>query len=135
VGEAGGFEQPIALAKRQVEHFAQSKHRLTAGLSPPRFYKTDMPCGEPSPTGQLELAQPARPPPSAYPRPNRCRCCYHVAILFAERKSSWTRALALLSRRNRNSRFHRADNEPTRRYLGQKSASQIWNIVPGVLTV
>jgi len=83
VGEAGGFEQAITLAKGQVEHFSQSKHRLPAGLGPARFNKTDMPHGEPSPAGQLELAQPALLPPGAYPRPNRCRCDCHVGILFA----------------------------------------------------
>jgi hypothetical protein len=82
VGEAGGFEQAIALAKGQVEHFAQSKYRLTAGLGPTRLYKTDMPYGEPSPTSQLELAQPARLPPGVYPPPNRCRCICHAGILF-----------------------------------------------------
>ena len=70
VGEPGGLEQAIAFAKGQFEHFAQSKHRLTTGLSPTRFNKTDMPYGEPSQAGQLELAQPARLPPGAYPRPN-----------------------------------------------------------------
>src|SRR5438132_1667963 len=73
MSEAGGFEQAIALAKGQVEHFSQSKHRLTAGLGSTRLYKTDMPYGEPSPASQLELTEPARLPPSAYPRPNQCR--------------------------------------------------------------
>ena len=54
-GEAGGFEEAISLAKVQLEHFAQSEHCLAAGMGPTGLNKTDMPDGEPSPAGQLEL--------------------------------------------------------------------------------
>jgi hypothetical protein len=90
MGEAGGLEQAIAFAKGKVEHFAQSKHRLTAGLGPTGFNKTDMPHRKPSPAGQLELAQPPRLPPGADPRPNRFRCICHARILFTARKSTIT---------------------------------------------
>src|SRR6266700_5489668 len=104
MGEAGSFEQAIALAKSQVEHFSQRKHRLTAGLGPTRFNKTDMPYGEPSPAGQLELAQPARLPPGAYPRPNRCRyfCDAHIirrsVIEHYLAGNCWCRPVGLASR-------------------------------------
>src|ERR1700730_9015843 len=63
MGEAGGFKQAIALAKGQVEHLAQSKHRLAAGLGSARFDKAHMSYGVSGAGGQLELAEaPGLPP-------------------------------------------------------------------------
>jgi hypothetical protein len=49
-----------------------------------------MPHRKASPTGQLELTQPARLPPGADPRPNRFRCICHARILFTGLKSTIT---------------------------------------------
>jgi hypothetical protein len=53
-----------------VERFGENKHRLSDGVGSTDFNKANMPHGESSPTGQLELAQPARLPPSADPQRN-----------------------------------------------------------------
>lgn len=53
-----------------VARLGQNKHRLTDGVSSTGFNKANMPHGESSPTGQLELAQPARLPPSVDPQLN-----------------------------------------------------------------
>jgi hypothetical protein len=53
-----------------VERFGENKHRLSDGVGSTDFNKANMPHGESSPTGQLELAQPARLPSSADPRLN-----------------------------------------------------------------
>ena len=80
-GEAGGFEQPVLLTERQAEDLAQGEHRLTARTGTPRFNKTHVPHREAGSAGHLELAKPARLPPGANPRPNRCCCICHVRIL------------------------------------------------------
>jgi hypothetical protein len=53
-----------------AERFGQNKHRIPDGVGSTGFHKANMPHGESSPTGQLELAQPARLPSSADPRLN-----------------------------------------------------------------
>src|SRR5260370_16594652 len=53
LGETGSFQQAIALAKGQVEHFAQSKHGLTPGLAPARSHKTATPPPQPPPPPPL----------------------------------------------------------------------------------
>jgi hypothetical protein len=50
--------------------FGQNKLRLPDGVGSTGFNKANMPHGESSPTGELELAQPGRLPPSADPRRN-----------------------------------------------------------------
>jgi hypothetical protein len=61
-GEAGGEQQVVALAQRQLQRLGQPHHHRPPRRGPPALHEADVPLGRAGAHGELQLAQPAARP-------------------------------------------------------------------------
>ena len=73
VRAAAGFEQPVALAQRDVERLGEREERLPARLRAPGFDEADMARGESGVQREIELTDGARGSPVAKQLPHGVR--------------------------------------------------------------